>query len=166
MLVPQYETWVAVTGNTLVGLLVLQGHEPKQLYLEPRWRGRVHYDESCLPDPVTPYGAAKAAAETGVLAVHPKAAVVRTSLIIGHGRSVHERPVHQLAAGALDGTLFTDDIRCPVHISDLAAALLELALSGAAGIHHAAGGDALNRLPRGDRRRRRTTAWEQSADLR
>ncbi|MFE7934136.1 sugar nucleotide-binding protein [Streptomyces sp. NPDC057456] len=107
--------------------------------------GRVHYDESCLPDPVTAYGAAKAAAETGVLAVHPKAAVVRTSLIIGHGRSVHERLVHQLAAGAVDGALFTDDIRCPVHVSDLAAALLELALSGAAGIHHAAGADALSR---------------------
>lgn len=34
---------------------------------------RVHYDETCLPDPLTPYGAAKAAAETGVLAVHPQA---------------------------------------------------------------------------------------------
>ncbi len=56
--------------------------------------GRVHHDESCLPDPITPYGAAKAAAETGVLAVHPTSAVVRTSLIIGHGRSEHERLVH------------------------------------------------------------------------
>ncbi|MFF1442499.1 sugar nucleotide-binding protein [Streptomyces sp. NPDC058295] len=107
--------------------------------------GRVHYDESCLPDPITPYGAAKAAAETGVLAVHSKAAVVRTSLIIGHGRSVHERLVHQLAAGTVDGALFTDDIRCPVHVSDLAAAVLELALSSAVGIHHAAGADALSR---------------------
>ncbi|MFF9100108.1 SDR family oxidoreductase [Streptomyces rubrogriseus] len=107
--------------------------------------GRVHYDESCHPDPITPYGAAKAAAETGVLAVHPQAAVVRTSLIIGHGRSEHERLVHRLAAGTSDGLLFTDDIRCPVHVSDLAGALLELALSGAAGIHHAAGADALSR---------------------
>ncbi|WP_031102502.1 SDR family oxidoreductase [Streptomyces sp. NRRL S-146] len=107
--------------------------------------GRVHYDESCFPDPVTPYGAAKAAAETGVLAVHPKAVVVRTSLILGYGRSVHERLVHQLAAGTFDGALFTDDIRCPVHVSDLAAALLELASSDAAGIHHLAGPDALSR---------------------
>ena len=107
--------------------------------------GRAYYDESCLPDPITPYGAAKAAAETGVLAVHPKAAVVRTSLIIGHGRSMHERLVHELATGASDGTLFTDDIRCPVHVSDLAATLLELTLSGAAGIHHAAGADAVSR---------------------
>ncbi|MEV6702606.1 sugar nucleotide-binding protein [Streptomyces sp. NPDC051453] len=107
--------------------------------------GRVHYDESCLPDPVTPYGAAKAAAETGVLAVRPKAVVARTSLIIGHGSSEHERLVHQLAAGAVDGALFTDDIRCPVHVSDLAAALMELALSEATGIHHLAGPDALSR---------------------
>ncbi|MFC9617675.1 SDR family oxidoreductase [Streptomyces sp. NPDC056938] len=107
--------------------------------------GRVHYDESALPDPVTPYGAAKAAAETGVLAVHPKAVVARTSLIIGHGRSEHERLVHQLAAGTVDGALFTDDIRCPVHVSDLAAALLELASGGATGIRHLAGSDALSR---------------------
>ncbi|MFB8020807.1 SDR family oxidoreductase [Streptomyces rubiginosohelvolus] len=107
--------------------------------------GTARYDESRLPDPVTPYGAAKAAAETGILAVHPKAVVARTSLIIGHGLSVHERLVHALAAGTTDGALYTDDIRCPVHVSDLAAALLELADGSAAGIHHVAGTDALSR---------------------
>ncbi|QKV98235.1 sugar nucleotide-binding protein (plasmid) [Streptomyces sp. NA02950] len=106
---------------------------------------RVHYDETFLPDPVTPYGAAKAAAETGVLAVYPKAAVARTSLIIGQGRSVHERVVHELASGTRDGALFTDDIRCPVHVTDLAAALVELASCDAAGIHHLAGSDAVSR---------------------
>ncbi|MGV9566011.1 SDR family oxidoreductase [Streptomyces sp. NPDC003480] len=106
---------------------------------------QVHYDETCLPDPVTPYGAAKAAAETGVRAVHPEAVVARTSLIIGHGRSVHEHAVHELAAGTRDGVLFTDDIRCPVHVEDLAAALLELASCDASGIHHLAGPDALSR---------------------
>ncbi|MCF3105361.1 sugar nucleotide-binding protein [Streptomyces roseoverticillatus] len=106
---------------------------------------RVHYDETCLPDPVTPYGAAKAAAETGILAVHPEAVVARTSLIVGDGRSVHEHAVHELAAGSRDGVLFTDDIRCPVHVADLAAALLELAVSDAAGIHHLAGADAVSR---------------------
>ncbi|AWZ07461.1 MULTISPECIES: sugar nucleotide-binding protein [unclassified Streptomyces] len=106
---------------------------------------RVRYDESSLPDPVTPYGAAKAAAETGVLAVHPKAAVARTSLIIGHGRSVHEKAVHELVAGTRDGVLFTDDIRCPVHVTDLAAALLELAAADATGVHHLAGRDAVSR---------------------
>ncbi|WP_328498711.1 sugar nucleotide-binding protein [Streptomyces sp. NBC_00414] len=106
---------------------------------------RVHYDESCLPDPVTPYGAAKAAAETGVLLVHPQAVVARTSLIIGDGRSGHERAVHELAAGTRDGCLFSDDIRCPVHVSDLAAAILELASYDVHGVHHLAGADALSR---------------------
>ncbi|WP_338674476.1 sugar nucleotide-binding protein [Streptomyces sp. SCSIO 30461] len=106
---------------------------------------RVHYDEACLPDPTTPYGAAKAAAETGVLAVYPEAVVARTSLIIGDGGSVHERLVHELVAGTRDGALFTDDIRCPVHVADLAAALLELAKCDASGMHHLAGTDALSR---------------------
>ncbi|WKU49109.1 sugar nucleotide-binding protein [Streptomyces sp. VNUA116] len=107
---------------------------------------RVHYDETCLPDPITPYGAAKAAAETGVLAVYPDAVVARTSLIIGDdGRSGHERAVHGLVAGTRDGVLFTDDIRCPVHVADLAATLLELASSDASGIHHLAGPDAVSR---------------------
>ncbi|MFI0813545.1 SDR family oxidoreductase [Streptomyces echinatus] len=102
---------------------------------------RVHYDESCLPDPVTPYGAA----ETGILLVHPQAVVARTSLIIGDGGSVHERVVHELAAGTRDGVLFTDDIRCPVHVADLAAALLELAAGDAAGVHHLAGPEPVSR---------------------
>lgn len=106
---------------------------------------QVHYDESSLPDPVSPYGAAKAAAETGVLAVHPEAVVVRTSLIIGDGRSSHERLVHELAAGTRDGVLFTDDIRCPIHVADLAASLLELASGPHSGIHHVAGPDAVSR---------------------
>lgn len=106
---------------------------------------RVHYAESCLPDPVTPYGAAKAAAETGVLLVHPEAVVARTSLIIGYGKSVHERAVHELAAGTRAGVLFTDDIRCPVHVADLAAALMELASGVTSGVHHLAGKDALSR---------------------
>ncbi|MEU1374920.1 sugar nucleotide-binding protein [Streptomyces triculaminicus] len=106
---------------------------------------RVHYDETCLPDPVTPYGAAKAAAETGVLAVYPEAVVARTSLIVGDGGSVHEQLVHELASGSRSGVLFTDDIRCPVHVADLAAALLELASNDASGIHHLAGPDAVSR---------------------
>lgn len=106
---------------------------------------RIHYDESCPPDPVTPYGAAKAAAETGVRLLAPNAVIARTSLIIGGARSVHVRLVHDLAAGEREGVLFTDDIRCPVHVADLAAALLELGSSDAHGVHHLAGADAVSR---------------------
>ncbi|WP_460364262.1 SDR family oxidoreductase [Actinocorallia lasiicapitis] len=105
----------------------------------------VHYDEDRLPDPITPYGAAKAAAETAIRALDPSAVVARTSLIIGGGDSKHEAFVHALAAGRSPGALFTDDVRCPVHADDLAAALWEVAVSGLAGTVHLAGSDALSR---------------------
>lgn len=75
----------------------------------------------------------------------PGAAVVRTSLILGQGKSGHEHTVHALAAGTRDGVLFTDDIRCPVHVEDLAAAWWEIALSDAASMFYLAGPDALSR---------------------
>lgn len=106
---------------------------------------RIRYDESCLPDPVTPYGAAKAAAESAVRLLVPSAAVVRTSLIVGDGGSVHERRVHALVRDPRGGVLFTDDVRCPVHVADLAAALRELAAGGEAGMCHLAGADAVSR---------------------
>ena len=41
VVVPRYETWVADDGGTVVGLLVLgDGEELEQLYLDPSWRGR------------------------------------------------------------------------------------------------------------------------------
>ncbi|PJJ00091.1 dTDP-4-dehydrorhamnose reductase [Streptomyces sp. 2333.5] len=105
----------------------------------------VHYDESATPDPVTPYGAAKAAAETAIRLFVPDAVIARTSLIIGDGGSVHEAFVHDLATGRRNGVLFTDDIRCPVHVTDLARAVLELAAGDHAGVCHLAGADAVSR---------------------
>ncbi|MEU9852450.1 sugar nucleotide-binding protein [Streptomyces sp. NPDC047974] len=109
----------------------------------------VHYDETALPDPITPYGAAKAAAESAVRLLHPDSVVARTSLIIGDGDSAHERVVHELAAGTRDGALFTDDVRCPVHVTDLAAALWELAVSDVSGVFHLAGPDRVSRYALG-----------------
>ena len=103
------------------------------------------YDERCGPDPVTPYGAAKAAAETAVKCITPDAVIARTSLIVGDGDSKHERLVHALASGAEVGVLYTDDVKCPVHVADLASALLELAASPHAGVCHVAGTDAVSR---------------------
>jgi dTDP-4-dehydrorhamnose reductase len=106
----------------------------------------VRYDEECPPDPITPYGAAKAAAETAVRGLDPGAVIARTSLIIGdEGDSPQEARVRALIAGSEDGALFTDDVRCPIHVTDLAAALLELAASDQRGVHHVAGPDAVSR---------------------
>lgn len=106
----------------------------------------VTYAEDAEPDPVSPYGAAKAAAEVAVAAVVPDAVVARTSLILGRRDAPMERRVRDLLAGRASGVLFDDDIRCPVHVDDLAAALLELAFSDATGVRHVAGPDAVSRL--------------------
>jgi dTDP-4-dehydrorhamnose reductase len=109
----------------------------------------VDYDETALPDPVYAYGAAKAAAETAVRAIDPTAAVVRTSLILGHGRGGHETLTHELLSGRTDGVLFTDQIRKPVHVDDLADALLELATNGYRGILNVTGPDVISRYELG-----------------
>lgn len=111
---------------------VFSGHAPR-------------YDETAPPDPTSSYGVAKAAAETAVRAISPDAVIARTSLIVDDGSSVDEHRVHSLAADASTGVLFTDDARCPLHVGDLAAALLELAAFGLADICHIAGADALSR---------------------
>jgi dTDP-4-dehydrorhamnose reductase len=109
----------------------------------------VDYDEAATPDPVYRYGAAKAAAETAVRAIAPTAAVVRTSLILGHGNGVHEILTHRLVSGEARGVLFTDQIRKPVHVDDLADALLELAINGYHGVLNVAGPDAVSRYDLG-----------------
>jgi dTDP-4-dehydrorhamnose reductase len=107
------------------------------------------YDESAAPDPLTPYGASKAAAETAVGAILPTAAIVRTSLIIGAEPYKHVRMVLDMLTGRRSDALFSDEIRCPVAVGDLAAALLELARSDYAGVLNVAGADALSRYELG-----------------
>jgi len=58
------------------------------------------HDGAHPPDPLTPYGAAKAAAETAVKGITLGAVIARTSLIIGDGDSQHGRLVHALAGRA------------------------------------------------------------------
>ncbi|MEU4242815.1 sugar nucleotide-binding protein [Actinoplanes sp. NPDC026619] len=109
----------------------------------------VEYDETAQPDPVYFYGAAKAAAETAVRAIDPAAAVVRTSLIVGDGRGAHETLTHDLIAGRRSGALFTDQIRKPVHVDDLADALLELSGNDYRGVLNVAGTDPISRYDLG-----------------
>ncbi|MEU6078741.1 sugar nucleotide-binding protein [Micromonospora sp. NPDC047074] len=105
------------------------------------------YADDEVPSPVFAYGAAKAAAETAVRAVDPGAALVRTSLIVGDERSNQIRLCLDALAGA--ATLFTDQIRCPVHVADLAGAVLDLAGTRYAGLLNVAGPDAVSRAEMG-----------------
>jgi len=104
------------------------------------------YVEADPPGPVTDYGRSKAAAEAAVLRAHPAAAVVRTSLICGgETPSVHEQAVLDAVDGAVDMAFFTDEIRCPIAVGDLAEAFLELAGLQRSGPLHLAGADAVSR---------------------
>ncbi|MGR6318608.1 sugar nucleotide-binding protein [Micromonospora soli] len=104
------------------------------------------YRDDDVPSPVFAYGAAKAAAETAVRAVDPGAVLVRTSLIVGEGSKQI-----QLCRDALAGraALFTDELRCPVDVTDLAAAVLELVAGDYAGPLNVAGPDAVSRAELG-----------------
>ncbi|AZQ39324.1 NAD-dependent epimerase/dehydratase family protein [Streptomyces cyaneochromogenes] len=83
-----------------------------------------------------PVRLALAAAKYGCRLVHVSSDAVFS------GARVH---YDENATGTRNGVLFTDDIRCPVHVTDLAAALLELAARDASGVHHLAGPDAVSR---------------------
>ena len=100
------------------------------------------YVEDDPPDPVTDYGRSKAAAEVEVAREHPRALVVRTSLIYGGA----EPSKHELAAIDPENVFYTDEIRSPVQVDDLADALLDLAHGDLTGPLHLAGADAVSRL--------------------
>ena len=99
------------------------------------------YVENDVPTPVHDYGRSKAAAEEAVREEHPAPLIVRTSLIYGG----EEPSKHELAARDRSLTFYEDELRNPIHVGDLAAALLELMAMDVAGTLHVAGAEAVSR---------------------
>jgi dTDP-4-dehydrorhamnose reductase len=99
------------------------------------------YVESDPPDPVTQYGRSKATAENVVRDEHPDALIVRTSLIYGGGTPSK----HELSARDPAKVFFTNEVRSPIQVGDLADALLELAALDVSGPLHVAGADGVSR---------------------
>ena len=127
-------------------------------------KGEPYVEDDPL-SPVTDYGRAKAEAEARVARAHPQALIVRTSLIYGGA----EPSKHELAAHDPALTFFTNEIRNPVQVGDLAEALLELAALDVSGPLHVAGADAVSRaafaeLVTGSARRRRGGAATRPLD--
>ncbi|HEY2373334.1 MAG TPA: sugar nucleotide-binding protein [Gaiellaceae bacterium] len=98
------------------------------------------YTEEDEPRPVMTYGAAKLEAEHVVLRAHPDATLVRTSLLYGSPGGPQER-----LALRDDVEFYTDEMRCPTRVDELAAALLELTAHAHAGPLHLAGPEAVSR---------------------
>jgi dTDP-4-dehydrorhamnose reductase len=104
------------------------------------------YTEDDEARPIMEYGRQKLAGELAVGEELPDALVVRTSLIYGGAKpSRHEQVALDAAAGTGEMKFFSDELRNPVQVGDLAAALLKLAKSAARGILHVAGADGVSR---------------------
>jgi dTDP-4-dehydrorhamnose reductase len=101
------------------------------------------YVEADPPSPCTDYGRAKADAEARVTEIAPAALLVRTSLIVGGPG--HAPSKHELAALDAAATFYDNEIRSPIQVGDLAAALLELASLDVSGPLNVAGADDVSR---------------------
>lgn len=101
------------------------------------------YREEELQTPITEYGRAKTTAERLVRTLAPAALVVRTSLI--YGGPGGPPSVHEVAALDPAATWYEDEVRCPVQVDDLAAAIVELTAADLGGILHVAGPEAVTR---------------------
>lgn len=114
---------------------------------------RSPYAEDAEPAPVHEYGRRKAEAERTVREALPDAAVVRTSLIIR--RDPPDRTTSWVVEALRRGepvTLFTDELRCPIAVEDLAAQLWEVAAlppAERAGPWHLVGPEAISRYALG-----------------
>jgi dTDP-4-dehydrorhamnose reductase len=111
------------------------------------------YTEDDPPAPITPYGRSKAQAEEMVRQSGAEAVIVRTSLIYGWRPRVdrHTRQMEEDLAAGRPVHLFTDEVRNPIWVESLAAAVLELTGMAYTGILHVAGAQALSRYEFGVR---------------
>ena len=106
-----------------------------------------NYTEADSPSPRTEYGQAKADAEQAVIDSGADAAIIRTSLIYGW-RPTIARAAQWMIDTAERGEpveLWADEMRCPIWVESLAAAIVELAGLEHAGPLHIAGDEAVSR---------------------
>ena len=105
------------------------------------------YVETDEPFPLIDYARDKVDAERAVMAFCPGAVMVRSSLIYG---TVTLSALQQDVADAINNqtatAFLTDEVRCPVHVEDVAEAVTRLAgMRDISGPLHVAGPDPLSR---------------------
>lgn len=149
---PERDVWRAT--ESLVHACVAAGCELIHLSTDVVFDGEhAPYAEDAARAPVHAYGRFKAMAEDLVRDRLPRAAIVRTSLI------VRADPPDGGSAWVLDALrrgepprLFTDELRCPIAVEDLAAQLWEIAAMPAdsrSGVWHLVGPEAVSRYDLG-----------------
>ena len=105
------------------------------------------YVETDEPFPLIAYARDKLDAERVVMAHCPGAVMIRTSLIYGTVTlSVLQQDIADAVNNRTTAAFFTDEVRCPVHVEDIAEAVSQLAgMRDVSGPLHVAGPDALSR---------------------
>lgn len=108
---------------------------------------RGNYVEADTPAPLNEYGRTKALAEQAVADSGAEAVIVRTSLIYGWRPTVARAA--QWMIDALDRgdpvRLWSDEMRCPIWVESLAAAVVELAPMDFRGVLHVGGEQVVSR---------------------
>lgn len=108
--------------------------------------------EEHQPDPISVYGHSKWEGEQRVLEVCPQALVVRLPLLYGNsggrGLGASDSLLSQIDQGRVP-SLFVDEFRTPLEVSNAAEALLELADLDTAGVLHVAGPERVSRYDLG-----------------
>lgn len=110
------------------------------------------YGESDRPHPINVYGQHKALAEAQVLAAYPAATLCRLPLLLGPATATAHCFVQPFLAAIAAGTpqtLFTDEVRTPVAVTDAVQGLQLVLAQGLTGYLHLGGRDRLNRYELG-----------------
>jgi dTDP-4-dehydrorhamnose reductase len=97
--------------------------------------GRAYY-EFDRPDPISPYGASKAAAEWFVSHLLDRFYVVRTAWLYAHGGRNFIHTIRAAAEQGLPLRVVTDEVANPTYVEDLAAAIVRLVDTGRYGVYH------------------------------
>lgn len=110
------------------------------------------YSELDAPNPINVYGQHKALAEAQIIDCYPAATICRLPLMVGAATPTAQsfvQPLLQAIAAGLPQTLFTDEIRTPAAVSDVAQGLYLALNQGLTGIWHLGGRQRLNRYELG-----------------
>jgi dTDP-4-dehydrorhamnose reductase len=97
------------------------------------------YLESDLPAPLSAYGRSKLAGETSVAVANPNHLIVRSSWLFGTAGNNFVETMLRVGAEQPEVLVVSDQVGCPTYTRHLAPALVELAVSDAAGVRHVAG---------------------------
>lgn len=94
------------------------------------------YWEFDRPAPISVYGASKLAGEELSFAVHPRTFIVRSSWLYGPGGDHFVNKILTLIRERPELAVVDNEVGSPTLCDDLAAAILQLATTGAYGIYH------------------------------